>query len=222
MKKTMILFVLLLTSCQMISNNKIKKSLTPIKAFEISAQCSHVCWQGINPGLTTTDEAKLLVSTSDQIDKNTLQISESGIYAVWFTGPFETSPWRVGIQFEKGLVRSMSFGGGDSPFRMDDFVTLLGQPDEISINSNETADAQYIEYIVYYLAQRAAIFISPGSMVGPSTQDKVSILILNIEFDSKYTPRWLIDGNKFRQTWLGYGHLRKYSPAVETPPPSLP
>ena len=79
MKKIAALFLILLTGCKIMlpmSDDEIAKFFPPtMKVFEFSNRCSHICWLGINPGSTTSEEAKALLRSSKQIDS---KIARSG------------------------------------------------------------------------------------------------------------------------------------------------
>lgn len=176
-----------------------------------------MCWLGINPGVTTATDAEAILKASSQIDKDTIQMDNDGIRTTWFTGSNNTSYWRVGILIEKDLVKSISFGGGMEDFRVDDLVKLLGEPDEISISLRKAADADYIEYVIYYIPEKTSLLAMSGGRLGPDPQDRVTLLSLNVEFSDANSPKWMTEEYNLRQPWLGYGHFNDYLPGA-TPP----
>ena len=101
---------------------------------------------------------------------------------------------------------------------MNNFIRLVGEPDEIYINLATAPGATYIQYMTYYDTERIMIAVSPGSRNGPDPNDLVYALFLNTEFDRA---NLLAEGENF-QPWLGYGHLKDYLPGVQTPPTGLP
>ena len=107
---------------------------------------------GINPTRTTAIEAKSLIASSNQIDQKSLEISDAGISAVWFIEKTDTFRSYVRIQFHEGLVTSIGFSL--LPFTMSDFISLLGQPDEISIWEERGPDGLYVSYALYYLSAK--------------------------------------------------------------------
>jgi len=194
MKKRMILIVILLVGCS-----------SPIaNPFVYDDNCPRLCWLGINPGVTTFKEAKELINSSRTIDKKSLQLSDNSISTDWFTGRSEAFPCSVNIESEGELVESISFGG--TPYKTNEFITLLGEPDEIYIRLVTQPDAEYIEYFVYYLSSKTLIEATFADQNGPDPNDRVFGLVLNSEFSKEILP----SGSGNIQPWLGYGHVMEY------------
>lgn len=206
MKKMLILMVLLLSGCSSLLTNH----------FVYDDNCPRLCWLGINPGITTVKEAQELVNSSSAIDKNRLQFSDKSILTDWFTGRPRAFPSTVNIEFEGELVKSISFG--QLPYKMDEVIDLLGQPDEISIRLVLVPDAEYIEYFVYYHSSKTLVHVLPGTQNGPDPVDTVSGLFLNSEFNQDILPT----GSGTIQPWIGYGHLKDYIPEMQTPSTTIP
>lgn len=212
MKKIIVLSLLLLISCNAIPNEMTGGSLPPIgKTFELSEKCPHLCWMGINPGTTTMEQAKLIISESNQINKQYTQVSEDHISIVWNIGKLKSYSSNVGIQLENGLVKSIDIGVGY--YTINDFIKFLGKPDEICATKITAADAIYYTYSVYYISSKIEIDVGIGSQKGPYPSDIADVIWLNSEFYPASHPEWGIT-----QPWLGYGHLNDYLPGVEILP----
>lgn len=210
MKNLFLLCLLILSGCQL-SDKRVVKYFSSINVFSSGQQCPHICWLGINPGTTTVDRAEAIVRASNQIDQKWTQITDSDIFAVWYPGKPQTFPSNVGIQFEKGLVKSISFT--KLPFTLDEFIKLLGEPEKININDVLVADAEFIAYKVYFPSQKVMIEFYPGSPNGPDPNDTATGLLLNTEFISGITSGH--GPGPGVQPWLGYGHLNDYLPGIK-------
>src|SRR5258706_7558432 len=139
MKKILsVLFLLLLTCCQ---------SYAPIEAFDVSENCPHVCWLGINPGTTTKADTITVLHNTNRIKQKTIIVDESGIGAEWFVGA--SFPIDASITFKNGLVKEVILSG-IAPMTISDFIPLLGEPDYIVTTLKLAADATYIEYTLLY------------------------------------------------------------------------
>jgi hypothetical protein len=215
MKKIVWLIFILLTSCipAPASPSPVFTSPPPIpvtSSFAYNQDCPHVCWLGINPGTTTTDEAKALLRASDQIDHKWDQISNTGIVTIWYPDRFKTFPSTVGVHFEKDLVKSIYIT--NLPFTVNDFLKLLGEPDQIRI-SVQKAEVDYVQYAVYFSLRKVMIDVYPASWIGPNPTDTNFTLTLNVEFND---PSLLAEWGE-NQPWLGYSHLKDYLPGVQIP-----
>lgn len=199
------LLLLLLTSCQ---------SSSPIEAFDVSENCPHVCWFGINPGVTTEADAKTILKRTNRKKKNSIIEDEFGIGAEW--RPVDSFPNSVGIMIENGFVRGISILNV-YPLTVGDLVDLFGSPDEISININRVSDAVYVDYVLFYLSRQSTIFASTVNNNGPDPTDRVCILTLTDKFDLNDSPKWLVEKYQVRQPWLGFGHLQDYFPEQKLP-----
>ena len=168
-----------------------------IEAFQRSPDCPHLCWLGINPGTTTAADAYKFLLASDQIDRKTLQATETGILATWFTEKTRRLNSAVYIYLEKDRVKSISFDRF-APFKIEDFTNLLGDPYGINIDMEVTGDVMYMPYQLYYSSQ-VVLLGSEAADTGPHAQDGLFSLSLNIQYDEKLF-----------HPWVGYGHLKEY------------
>ena len=213
MKKISILALLFLTGCEFIHPDfayKHKEFFHPsIESFEVSEQCPHVCWLGINPSVTTFKEANAILRSSNRIDQKSLQSSINNRIE-WYAGKLNTFGWSVGIPTKNNLVESINFGNGWAPFVLSDFISLMGEPDEISIRIERPADAVYVTYTVFYSKTNTRIFVNVGSDSGPDPNDSVDELFLNTDFYSGDFSNWYIELISAHQPWQGYGHLKEY------------
>lgn len=211
MKKIMCLIFILLTSCTSTpaSPPPVSKSPPPIpisSSFAYNQECPHVCWLGINPGATTSKEAEELLHASNQIDQ--ISYSDNGIWAKWNTGDPNQLPSRVGMSIENGTVKIISFS--PFPLKIGEFVGMMRAPDEISIKQSMKTEGVFTEYIVYYMSMRAILYISVPIADGPSANDIIDILMINISPEDSEIPKWVLDQQTLRQPWLGFGHLEEY------------
>jgi len=206
MKKILsVLFLFLLTSCQ---------SYSPIEAFDVSENCPHVCWLGINPGVTTDTDAKAILDNTNRIKQKSIVVDELGIGAEWY--PVNSFPNRIGITIENGIAKQISISNV-YPLTVGDLVSLFGEPDEIGISINLAADSTYVDYILFYSARQSAIFSSTINNNGPDPKDTIFILMLIDKLDLKSSPKWLVEKYDIRQPWLGFGHLKDYFPGQKIP-----
>ncbi len=195
----MCLFLALTTGC----------ASTPASLpFLYNQECPHVCWLGMNPGTTTAEEARTLLSSSHQIDQDSYIEDESGIRVEWSAKKNAPSA-RVGIVIDNGIVTKINFLFTTS-VKIQEFINVLGEPDQISIIKIEAAEGTYFEYIIYYMAPKVLIYVSPIGKNGPSSDDAVNILYLNIDLNDSNVPKWVLEHKDLRQPWLGFGHLEEY------------
>ena len=168
-----------------------------VQAFQIGPQCPHLCWLGINPGVTTAADAYQLLQGSDQIDQTTLQASDTGIQVTWYTEKTKKLNSAVYLYLEKDHVKSVSFDRF-APFKVKDFTGLLGDPYGINIDMEVTDSIMYMPYQFYYSSQ-TILLGSEAADTGPNANDGLVSLSLNIPYNDQL----------FRP-WVGYGHLKEY------------
>lgn|GEM_PF-2084742 len=172
----------------------------------LDEQCPHICWAGINPGVTSAQEARAWLGTTQ-------------------TEKYETSQsdTLVTVHFEKGLVKSISFERPYPHGTLGDYIQLLGTPDEIRITLWADQHCRNIAYLLYFSSRKTVLEIPSGIWTGPDPRDYwVYRMILNAEFDEAFLqsqPAYASYYNQFseRQPWLGYGHLSDYLPGDELP-----
>ncbi len=213
MRNCLIIFLLMfLTGCQIASDDAIARYFPPsLDAFEYSEKCPHVCWLGINPGVTTFEETNIILKSSDQIDQEWLEAYNGGTSAVWFSGKMRTNPCNIYIDFDNNIVRSITFG--NIPFKVNDFVNIIGEPDSISISITRAAEATYLVYTIYYSRKKIGISSYTINQTGVNPADDITALLLNYDFNA-VKPSSQMTGF---QPWLGYGHLQDYFPGQEIP-----
>jgi hypothetical protein len=202
MKKLIFVFIIFLVGCE-------SKQIS----LNSNNQCLTLCWMGINPGITTFDEAKTILTASDQIDQKWLNVTNSKIYAaVWYTEPTHEITGNVGLTFENGVVKTISLT--NPPFTMKNIIDLIGEPDKISYFVLDTPDGpgKMLYYAVYFTPRKIMIF-SGGGWNGPQPDDSMKWLRINTEFDSAFHQEIGVI-----QPWRGYGHIKDYLPDVEIPP----
>ncbi len=214
MKKIMCLIFLFLTSCAQApaSPSPVYSSPPPLvplsSVFTYNQKCPHVCWLGINSGVTTIEEARTILSSSSQIDQDSHINDAAGLRVEWYLDSRQSLPIRVGVAVENGVVQKINFGFY-TLVKIQEFIDLMGQPDEISVTEIQAPDARYIDYVLYYTLMNALIFVSTNNETGPNMEDPVTILYLNINPDEANLLSFMA-GQNLRQPWLGFGHLEEY------------
>ncbi len=216
MNKIAYLFIIVLASCQFIPVQTNMTSIPPIRdVLEFSEKCPHLCWLGINPGTTTTEQATVWLRSSDQIDQKTAQISEASFLATWFPGKQVNNPCVLEVDFEAGLVKSITLGS--LLYTVDDVISAFGPPDEISVTEIK-AEGSFLTYSIYWNSKKMEIVVHTGGQNGPAPNDLVLQLSLNTDFyEANHPESW---GKP--QRWIGYGHIKDYLPGVEIPPTNQP
>jgi hypothetical protein len=168
-----------------------------IEAFRAGDECPHLCWLGINPGVTRAEEAYTILHASEQVNQETLKASETGITLKWFTEKTRALDSNVYVYLQNDIVQSVSFDRF-SPFTVEDFTSLLGEPYGIIIDMEVYGDIMYMPYSLYYPAKTVKLGAEAADK-GPHPNDGLITMILNVEYDSKL----------FRP-WIGPGHLKEY------------
>lgn len=177
--------------------------------FTYNQDCPHVCWLGIDPGQSSVEEARSLLRSSHEIDQESYLEDAYGLRVEWHDQEKETNPVRVGMVFEKGGVKYINFLFPTS-VQVQEFIDLLGQPDEISIRKVEAAEETYHEYVLYYPRSKTLLFVMTNDEKGPSAEDYVKIAYLNMDKDASDGPEWLLEHTSLRQPWLGFGRSDEY------------
>jgi hypothetical protein len=170
---------------------------TNISAFTAGDACPHGCWMGINPGVTTAEEAHNLLKASDQIDQN-MEVTDTGIVTHWFTEKTKKYSAQAYVRMdEKGVVKSIALTE-TSPFMLKDLIAIFGDPSGINIDMNIYGNVMEMPYDAYYFA-RQTLFNADATELGVQPNDAVHTIILNVPYkESLFRP------------WEGYGHLAEY------------
>ena len=170
---------------------------TNVSAFTAGDACPHICWMGINPGVTKKDEALVLLKASDQIDQN-MEVTDTGIVTHWFTEKTKKYSIQAYVRFdENGVSKSIALTD-TSPFMLKDLIAIFGEPSGINIDMNIYGNVMEMPYGAYYFARKA--FISADATeLGVQPNDAVHTIILNVPYKEEL----------FRP-WEGYGHLAEY------------
>lgn len=214
MRKWLLMLLLFIASCDnMISSTTPSKTIPRREAFEVSDKCPHLCWLGINPEVTSDDDAVSILMATSQINQEKLfQRSEAELRTIWFTDNTDKYYSRVRLVFSGNIVKSIHFNLL-TPFTVSDFISMLGEPDTIIIELDKTIDGgDIVNYAVYFSSQHVSLSVYPGRWDGPHPDDYVDTLTLNAEFTY---PDFFIEGKI--QSWLGYGRLQDYLPGQELP-----
>jgi hypothetical protein len=230
MKKLIFLLVLFLVSCSSPPNipktNKMALTLEAgidqpntqsLNTLQLNEQCPHLCWLGINPGVTTYQEAKTIMSSSDQIDQKRLEVTPSEISAaVWHSDPTDFYDGNAAITFENGIVKTIILGVPQ--LRIKDITKLIGEPDKISYFVVDVADGPgKIAVSAIYFSSHKIMITTGDDWSGPDPDNQIDGLYLNTEFNNTILPDY-----RPIQPWLGYGHIEEYLPDVATPRPNNP
>jgi hypothetical protein len=165
--------------------------------FSSEGLCVHLCWLGINPGVTSSDEMLRVLDTSDQIDQNTLNPADSGIGVEWFTEATKTLRASAYLYVQEGVVQSISFEEL-APWTIGALIGLLGEPDQITIRMETQGDVMYMPYALYFASEKVLASADSGDP-GPHPNDSLVALKLNLAFE-----------HESFQPWIGYGHLDVY------------
>ena len=195
-------FIFFLAGCQPYS---------PIEAFDVSENCPHICWFGINPGITTKTDTKAILDNTNRIKQKSIIVDESGIGAEWSVG--SSFPIPVYITFEDGLVKEVILSDV-VPLTINDFLPIFGEPDEIVVSLKEVADARYVDYTLFYSKWQLAIVASTINNNGPDLKDNVDRMVLTRGLSNS---DWFANVYEKRQPWLGFGHLKDYFPGQDIP-----
>jgi hypothetical protein len=180
-------------------------------AFDTSAKCPHICWLGINPGVTTSSDAHKLLRASEWIDQKRYHVEEEEyINTGWYYESTKSLCTNVTIQLSGGFVQSITIESM-WPFKIGEFVNLFGTPDKINIRVVDEPDAILVPYDAYYSSRKLRIQSEVSQETDPSPDNIIGGLSMNVEMDSEYT-----------QPWLGFGHLREYLAGQNFPPFPLP
>jgi len=169
---------------------------TNVGAFTAGEACPHICWMGINPGVTTAEQAHNLLKASDQIDQN-MEVTDTGIVTHWFTEKTKKYNAQAYVRMENGVVKSIALTD-TSPFVLKDLIAIFGEPSGINIDMNIYGDIMEMPYGAYYF-EREAFISADATELGVQPNDAVHTIILNVPYkESLFRP------------WEGYGHLTEY------------
>jgi len=211
MKRSVIIFLLsnfCLTLFLSACTQRAEENHSPLlEAFKSSNECPNVCWLGIHPGTTTTDEAIRLIKSSTQFDQEFTKQSDTGLHAYWYPEKTKTiGATSVTLNLTDGLVKSI-YLGRLRPFTVKDFIDLWGAPNEISIRYEVGLHyGEFTNYTLYYPMLKAELSIHLGNLNGPDPEDFIDLLTVNDE-----------SINNYRQPWLGYWHIKDYLPGQKIP-----
>jgi hypothetical protein len=213
-KQSLFSLFFLLTSCTLITPNFLsERNPLSIAAFEAGKECPHVCWLGIQPEITSADNAISILMASNQINHEKLfQRSDTELLTQWYTDETKTFYSDVWLMFEGKLVKSITFNLL-TPYNMNYFISLFGAPDTIIIDLDQTIDGgNLVNYAVYFSQDKVSLSVYPGSWDGPNPEDPIRGMTINSEFT------YSIFLKKVKQQpWQGYGHLKDYLPGQEIP-----
>lgn len=180
-------------------------------AFEVSENCPYLCWKGISPGTTTYTKARKILQTSWDVDQRSFWSRNKNMYVDWFTERTRMRSADVRILVENDVVQSIIFGTM-SPFQLDDFISLLGEPDTIKI-TYEDYGKPIIMYKVLFEEYCLSFTTKTGYLRGPYPDDYAYFL----EIKDSLLCGSEINNKDLFQPWLGYGRLDEYLPGYDFP-----
>lgn len=184
------------------------------------ASCSWPCWQGITPGVTTSDDALQLLQTSPLVSQPTVRSESSktgfGItYWDWKIGD-EQPMLTDNMVWRNGIVHTISLAAFPT-FSLGEAIDRFGPPDKIDvIDCTEVPEGKY-RYLcgtLYYTKSGFEIHIDwqvtwndMGIQITPS--DPISFVFL---FKPSTIEEWVASYGGDPQTlnlqgWKGYGNL---------------
>lgn len=184
------------------------------------SSCSWPCWQGITPGITTSDDALQLLQTSALVLQSTVQTEslKTGFGNArweWNIGDVQPSlggdmDWRDGIVYDVGLIAYPTFSIGK-------VISRFGPPDKIHTDDcTEIPEGEhrYLCAVFHYNKNGFEIHIvweaawnENDTQITPS--DPVSFVVL---FEPTTIEEWVTNYGGDPQTlnlqdWKGYGNL---------------
>jgi hypothetical protein len=213
-------FMMFLVGCSSIPAD----NLAPVSLFNVSESCPNVCWLGIQPGVTTAEEAYQILLNSKYIDRKSVDWYKSpnewypdGISARWLTEPPRGRYVDVVLNIENDKILTMWFDDLWS-ITLQELINIFGEPDKISIFYVRYSPGwPYIEYTLFYHVPEITVhFFSLTELTGPDPGDVVNRLILN-QSDFENPGSDYHELYEDSQPWLGYGHLEEYLPDEEKP-----
>jgi hypothetical protein len=180
-------------------------------AFEVSENCPYLCWKGISPGKTTYTEARHILQTSWDVDQRSFRSRNKNMYVNWFTERTRMRSADVWILVENDVVQSITFGTL-GPFQLEDFVSLLGEPELIEFEY-QNYGRPLIKYTVHFHKYCLSLIVVTGFTRGPHPHDYIG----NLTIRNKVLCSPGFDENELIQPWLGYGRLDEYLPGYDFP-----
>jgi hypothetical protein len=218
------LFMVFLVGCSSMPAD----NLPPVALFDVSESCPNVCWLGIQPGVTTAEEAYEVLLNSRYIDRKTVDWYKSpnewypdGISARWLTEPDLRLFADVGLGIENNRVQTMWFKDL-KPITLQELITVFGEPAEISVYLDRNAPGgTSITYTLFYYDPKIIMHILwwDTGLSGPGPNDTVHEIILNQPILKDPTSPTSNAQRRYEdaQPWLGYGQLEEYLPDEEIP-----
>jgi len=193
-------------ACSSTSNNlDIRNKYPPaVQVFTSpeNQRCMTICPLGIETGATSDKQLLQILHASSFVDQAT--ITETGTEFTWFPESTHEFQSYARIAINQGRVTSINLNYL-APFTVKDFITLFGEPLEISIRLwNGEHGEIFTYYSLYYPDEDFVISIVNGKETGPRPDDFVTWLGAGKATDDKITVK--------RQVWLGYGHISEYLP----------
>lgn len=98
--------------------------------------CSWPCWQGITPGVTTSNDALQLIQNSSLVSQSTVQTESSKkgfgtAHWEWKIGDEQPPMWGD-MEGQDGIVRTIELGAYPT-FSIGEVINKFGSPDKIDV-----------------------------------------------------------------------------------------
>ncbi len=161
--------VLLIIRIQPYDDHELRQLLLP-------EGCPAPCFMGIRPGITTMDEALVLLEKSGWITKTDIQSFSNNIGVIYFNWNNQTPKWIIGnmqgeLMLTDKIVTTISIR---TIFSLGETRILLGLPDMEAVDTS-LVDATNNKRIISYYARYDKI----GSLIAASVHcdsDKLKLL----------------------------------------------
>ncbi|MBK9927747.1 MAG: hypothetical protein IPP66_20945 [Anaerolineales bacterium] len=175
-----------------------------LSAFEFNERCKPACWFGVEPGVTTIDDAVALLAGNGKSGVRLSEIADQEIQAEWYVGK-DRFLMRVYIKAETNVVKSITLQQMCC-IRVKYFIDLLGTPDGASADIHQAPGLTVTNYFVYYLEKKTALNIMDYDLQGLDQDAFIEAIFLADEFSVENI-----------QPWIGYGYLKEYLPGQKLP-----
>ncbi|MBK9927746.1 MAG: hypothetical protein IPP66_20940 [Anaerolineales bacterium] len=172
--------------------------------IKFGESCQTVCWFGVEPGVTTADDAVALLANNGKFGVRLSKITDPSIYADWFVGKDRTLT-QVSMQVEDGLVKYIIMQSMCCA-RVKYVVDSLGVPDGADANIYQAPDLTVTNYHIYYLEKKMVLFVVDYDLQGLDQDAFTEAIFLGDEFSVENM-----------QPWIGYGYLKEYLPGQAWP-----
>lgn len=179
--------------------------------------CEPPCWRGITPGVTTIDEAAIILDSMEEIDHETMEYvgSNKHYWDSGYTWKFLGEEQNGGFLTEiDGKVTAIEFSFGDDP-KLSDVVNIVGYPDNV-LTSIFALDNIMVTIGLYYKSGICAEVYNNYSIISlkriSPTPISVNAKISNFAYFDNSQPIdnwpnacWYYGEKDHILDWVGYG-----------------